>query len=391
MARVLQMMAVVGSILFCSAARAEAPESQLQALLEDFQAEYGFPGATAATVDRQGRIVSVATGLADAEAGIPMVPDSRMLAASIGKSFVAALVLSIEDDGVLRQSDTAALHIGDRDWFAQLPNHDTMTIGDLMRHAAGLPDHVHDDDFATAMRARVVAGSGALPPEDAIAFILDAAPLFPAGSGWSYSDTGYLLLGLVIEEVTGARYYDLVEERFLNPLSLDATSPSDNRQIAGLAVGYTLADNPFGFPPRTTNDAGQLVWDPAMEWTGGGLVSTSHDLALWGHALFGGTAMPEPYLERLLDGVPVSPDAPDVFYGAGVAIYTETPRGPVYGHGGWIPDYVSSLRHYLDHDVTVAFQINTDVGIADDSTDLVPALEAAIADLAIGLAGEGTE
>jgi D-alanyl-D-alanine carboxypeptidase len=122
-----------------------------------------------------------------------------------------------------------------------------------------------------------------------------------------------------------------------------------------------------------------------MERTGGGLVSTSADLATWGHALFGGAAMPVPYLDRLLDSVVI---APGTAYGAGVAIHTATPRGTVYGHGGWIPGYVSSLRHYADHGVTIAFQINTDIGIVDDSTDLVPALEAALADLVIKRAGE---
>ena len=58
---------------------------------------------------------------------------------------------------------------------------------------------------------------------------------------------------------------------------------------------------------------------------------------VWGHALFGGTALDAPYLDRLLDGVRVAPDAPGILYGAGVAIYADTPRGPVYGHGGWIP------------------------------------------------------
>ena len=57
-----------------------------------------------------------------------------------------------------------------------------------------------------------------------------------------------------------------------------------------------------------------------------------------------------------------------------MAIHADTPRGRVYGHGGWIPGYASSLRHYADHGVTVTFQINTDVGIVDDSTDLVPPL-----------------
>jgi len=81
--------------------------------------------------------------------------------------------------------------------------------------------------------------------------------------------------------------------------------------------------------------------------------------------------------------VPVAPDTPDILYGTGIAIYADTARGPVYDHGGWIPGYVSSLRHYADHGVTVAFQLNTDAGIMDDSTDLVPAMEAALADLAL--------
>ena len=66
-----------------------------------------------------------------------------------------------------------------------------------------------------------------------------------------------------------------------------------------------------------------------------------------------------------------------------VAIHRGGPLGPSYGHGGWIPGYCSSLRYYPELGLAVAFQINTDVGIADDSTDLVPALEAALADLAI--------
>jgi len=153
--------------------------------------------------------------------------------------------------------------------------------------------------------------------------------------------------------------------------------------IPGLAVGYTIAENPFGLPVRTADAEGRLVWDPGVEWTGGGLASTAGDLARWGHALLLGKALDTPYLDRLLDGVAVAQDRPDALYGAGIAIYTTTPRGRVYGHSGWIPAYVSSLRHYADHGVTVAFQVNSDAGVVDRSSDLMPALEAALADLAI--------
>ena len=376
--------AVAASLALAGPAFAEPQQDRLQGLLDSFRQDYGFPGATAAMALPDGSVVMAATGLADDEAGTPMTSDSRMLAASIGKGFVAMTALSLESDGVLSRSDLVSQHLGDRDWFTRLPNHATMTVGDLLRHTSGLPDHVHLQGFQSEMAARMVDGSAAFTPEEAIAFVLDADPLFPAGEAWAYSDTGYLLLGLVIEQAGGAAYYDLVAERFLVPLGLTATTPSDTPILPGLAAGYVGEDNPFGLPQRTMDDAGRLLWDPAMEWTGGGLVSTSRDLAVWGHALFAGAAMEEPYLDRLLDGVPVSSDAPGILYGAGVAIYADTPRGPVYGHGGWIPGYVSSLRHYADHGVTVAFQINTDVGIVDDSTDLVPALEAALADLAIG-------
>ncbi|MCF3595744.1 beta-lactamase family protein [Rhodobacteraceae bacterium LMO-12] len=358
--------------------------AQLEITLGDFQERYGFPGATTAIALPDGTVVVAAVGLADVEAGRPMTPETRMLAASIGKTFVAATVLALESDGRLAQPDLLADHFGDRPWFANLPNAEAMTVGHLLHHQSGLADHPHLSEFQAATAARIAEGGGAFTPEEILGFVTDHAPLFEAGTAWTYSDTGYILLGLLIEDVTGRSYYDVVQERFLGPLDLVDTIPSDRRAIPGLAVGYTIPGNPFGLPERTADAGGQLVWDPSVEWTGGGLASTSYDLALWGHLLFGGAAMEAPYLDRLLDGVPVSPAAPGILYGSGVAIYADTPRGPVYGHGGWIPAYVSSLRHYADHGVTIAFQINTDAGVVDDSTNLVPALEVALADLAIG-------
>jgi D-alanyl-D-alanine carboxypeptidase len=293
------------------------------------------------------------------------------------------MVLSLEGEGRFAQSDLVTRYLGDRAWYGGLPNAEKITIGHLLHHQAGLPDHPHLPTFQAAAAARIAAGGSAFTPEEIISFIATEKPLFEAGTAWAYSDTNYILLGLIIEKVTGRTYYDLVQETFLHPLALSRTFPSNRRDLPGLAVGYTSPGNPFRLPNRTADAAGHLVWDPAVEWTGGGLASTSRDLAVWGHHLFGGAAMTAPYLDKLLDGVPVSPETPTILYGAGVAIYANTPRGTVYGHGGWIPAYVSSLRHYADHGVTVAFQINTDTGITDDSSDLVPALEAALAELAI--------
>lgn len=355
--------------------------ARLQDALDGFRESHGFPGATAAIALPDGTIVTAATGLADVEAGRPMTPGTRMLAANIGKTFVAATVLSLETDGLLSRDDRLADHLGARPWFGALPNAPDITLRHLLHHSAGLPDHPHLPAFQQAAAARIAAGAPAFAPEELLGFVTGQDPLFPAGTGWAYSDTGYVLLGLVIEEVTGRDYYDVVRDRVLAPLGLSDTIPSDRPDLPGLAVGYTIPDNPFGLPVRTADARGRLVWDPGVEWTGGGFAATSADLARWGHALFGGQAMAAPYLDRLLDGVPV---APGIRYGAGVAIYDDTPLGPVYGHGGWIPAYVSSLRHYADHGITVAFQINSDAGVVDDSSDHVAVMEAALARLAIG-------
>jgi D-alanyl-D-alanine carboxypeptidase len=369
--------------LACLAVPVAAQEARLASVLEDFHARYGFPGATAAIALPDGRVVTAATGLADVEAGRAMTPVTPMLAASIGKSFVGTTVLALESEGRLSRNDLLSDHLGDRPWYEALPNSEAITIDHLLHHTSGLPDHVHLPEFQQAWEG-LVSGS-TFDVEDLIGFVTEREPLFEAGQAWAYSDTGYVLLGLVIEEVTGQGWHDAVRTRLLGPLDLSATVPSDRPDLPGLAVGYVDPHNPFGLPERTADGEGRLLWNPAVESAGGGFASTSTDLARWGHLLFGGEAMEPPYLDRLLDGVPVDAEAPGIRYGAGVAIYADTPRGPVYGHGGWIPAYVSSLRHYAAHGVTVAFQINTDVGIADDTTDLVPALEAALADLAITL------
>ncbi|WP_104018002.1 serine hydrolase domain-containing protein [Roseovarius nitratireducens] len=382
----LAKLATVLSLAVAGPALADGKTSlptRLADTLEGFRDRHGFPGATAAIVLPDGTVATAATGLADIEENRAMTPGTRMLAASIGKTFVAATILSLESEGLLSQSDLLAEFLGDRAWFADLPNVRTITIKHLLHHQSGLPDHTHLVEFQKAAAAQIASGVRAITPEELLAFVTGRRPLFKAGTSWAYSDTGYVLLGLVIEEVTGRRYYDVVGETFLTPLDLSDTIPADRPHLPGLAVGYTIPDNAYGLPVRTAEADGRLVWDPTVEWTGGGFVSTSSDLARWGHALFAGQAMKAPYLDRLLDGVPVSPATPDILYGAGVAISAQTPLGPVYGHGGWIPAYVSSLRHYADHRVTVAFQINSDAGVIDGGSDHVAELETALARLAI--------
>lgn len=353
-------------------------ENSLKAELNAIITEYNFPGMTAAIVDGE-RVQSAAVGFANAEAEQPMTENTKMLAASIGKTFVAATALKLDNEGILDIDDPISNWLSDEPWFGQLPNHNLITIRHLLQHTSGLSDHVHSPAFAEMGLERAAE----IGPEGLIALVLNDDPLFAPGESWSYTDTGYLVLGLVIERALDQSYDENVKSTFLESLNLDHTGPSDVTSINGLARGYVSPVSGLGLPPFTTNDEGEMVWDPSVEWTGGGLYSTSLDLARWGQAYLTGDLLGIETLNEMTDRVPASADDPSSYYGLGIAMRLDPNLGEVRGHRGWIPGYVSSLQHYPELGVTVAFQINTDIGIIDADTNVILDVEMRLLEVAV--------
>ena len=310
-----------------------------------------------------GALHAAATGWADREDATRMTPNTRMLGGSTGKSFAAAVVLVLAQEGRLDLDAPLARWLGDRPWFDRLPNADALTLRRLLRHRSGLRDHIDDPAFAAAMQAKMeTEGSGAaMAPEEVIQFVLDTEPLFQPGAGYHYADTNYILTGLTVEAVTDSPYYDVLRDRLLDPLDLARTDPANRPDLPGLAAGYIEGEAPFGLPPKVTRD-GTLVYNPATEWTGGGLVTNSQDLARWATALYEGAALPGDYRNALLDAVPKDSTqqaryGPDVRYGLGVTI-RRTALGTAYGHRGWTPGYLSVFEYYPRERLAVAVQVN---------------------------------
>jgi D-alanyl-D-alanine carboxypeptidase len=350
---------LLGALATCLTLAAPVLASDpVQDLLEVLRAEHGFPGASVAWVAPGGILETRVTGWSDPVAADPMTPTTRMLTASIGKTFVAAAVLSLRDEGLVDLDEPVADWLGDTEWFSRLPNHETLTLRHLLTHSGGLPDHVDLPEFQQMFLSTGPDDPPTLP-EALISLILDAPALFPAGQGWAYSDTGYLLAGMVIEAASGRPWTEVVRDRFLQPLELTQTEPSDRRRLDLLAVGHTGMAGPT---MRTLDTEGRLIFHPGTEGAGGGLVTTAADLARWGRLLWLGQAMAGPYLDDMLSGVATG--AAGRSYGLGVGIDRTGAAGNlVLGHGGWIPGYVGSLRYDPARDVAIAIQINTDVGM----------------------------
>jgi D-alanyl-D-alanine carboxypeptidase len=203
----------------------------------------------------------------------------------------------------------------------------------------------------------------ALPPEALVRFVIGAEPLFSPGTRYHYSDTNYILAGLVVEAVTDSAYYSILQRRILHPLNLALTAPADRPDLPGLAAGYIEGTSPVDLPlPPKVMRNGALVYNPATEWTGGGLVTNPQDLARWAKALYEGKALPGAYLSELLHSVPKDSTqqarfGSNVQYGLGVTIRT-TPLGTAYGHRGWTPGYLSIFEYYPEHEVAIAMQVN---------------------------------
>jgi D-alanyl-D-alanine carboxypeptidase len=325
--------------------------------IEAFRQANGVPGVTAGFVLPDGQRAAASAGVSCRSDGRPMEPDELMLSGSIGKTYVSAVLLQLVDGGRVELDRKIVHWFGSDEWFTRLPNAQDISLRMLMNHTSGIPRHIFTPDFQAAVAKQP---QKVWKPEELVSYVLDAEPLFPAGEGWSYADTNYILVGMIIERVTGRTYYEELSRRILVPLGLRDTTPSDRPDLPRLACGYTSETNPFSLPVEAAQ-RGHYAMNPQVEWTGGGLVNTPLDLARWAWLLYGGRVVQAATLRQLLDGVPMAPGS-DQQYGLGVMMRPSR-HGLVLGHSGWMPGYVSTMAYYPDWGLAVAVQMNTDVGV----------------------------
>ena len=351
---------VLSSLGFSQTANNRKPSSlrhTLQLKLEEWHAAGTFPGATLGVVLADGESFGLAVGLSDRELKTPMKPDNRMLAGSVGKTFAAATALQLVAEGKFGLDDKIEKYLGSEAWFARLPNAKEITVRELMNHTSGLVRYEFKDEFTRDLTANP---DKVWQPQELVSYLLDEKAPFEAGKGWDYSDTNYIVLGMIIEKVTGRKFYEEANRRLIKPLKLTDTIPQDGPRLKGVIQGYAGPNNPFGGQDAMIHD-GKLSINPQFEWTGGGYVSTSEDLARWAKMFYEGKAFPATLLPQVLNGVSAPMLGRETTYGLGVII-RKTSAGISYGHSGFFPGYMTDMMYFPDYKVAVAVQVNTSVG-----------------------------
>lgn len=329
---------------------------KLQNNLDDWHKNGKFAGATLGVCLADGNCFSLATGFSDSETKRKMKPSAIMCAGSVGKTFALATAIQLAGEKKINLDEKIEKYLGQEKWFSRLPNAKDITVRQLMNHTSGLVRYEFKDQFTKDLTANP---DKIWKPEELLSYLFDTKAAFEAGKGWDYSDTNFIVLGMVIEKVTGKKFYAEAAKRVLKPLKLKNTKPQDKREIKGLIQGYAGDENPFGGKDKMLEN-GKFIVNPQFEWTGGGFVSSSEDLARWAKLMYEGKAFDATLLPQVFEGVPAPMLGKNVKYGLGVII-RPTRLGLTYGHSGFFPGYMTDMMYFPDKKISVAVQANSSV------------------------------
>src|SRR5689334_10520535 len=330
---------------------------ELQKKLDEWHSAGKFPGATLGVALANGQSFGIAVGFSDRDTKTSLKPNDRMLAGSVGKTFAAATALQLVKEAKIKLDDKVEKYLGREPWFSRLPNANDITVRQLMNHTSGLVRYEFKEQFTKDLTANP---DKVWKPAELVAYLLDEKAPFEAGKGWDYSDTNYIVLGMIIEKVTGRKFYDEANRRLIKPLKLTDTIPQDGPRLKGVVQGYAGPNNPFGGTDAMIVN-GKFVINPQFEWTGGGYVSTAQDLARWAKMIYEGKAFSPDLLPQVVEGVLAPMLGRDTQYGL-ATIIRQTQFGPSYGHSGFFPGYLTDMTYFPQQKVAVAVQVNTSVG-----------------------------
>lgn len=314
---------------------AAAVRAGLRAALDQLVAD-GYPGVVAyGRVD--GQRWQLAVGVADRATGQPARPDDRFRVASNTKAFVSTVLLQLVGEHRLSLDDPV------EKWLPGMVrgsgnDGSKISIRQLLNHTSGIWDPTVERSF-WAPYLDQHDRDHIYPPRQVIAAAVAHAPDFAPGTSWGYSNTNYLLAGLVIEAVTGRDAVAEVGRRILIPLELSRTSfPVTDPDIHGRHLhGYDLVYRDM------------TRFSPSYDWTAGAIVSTTADLARFHEALFGGTLL-KPDQQRELETVLPMGD-PSSWYGLGVqriAVPCDSGPVPVWMTDGGGPGFTSTAVRSVD-------------------------------------------
>lgn len=287
-------------------------------------------------------LLSEGYGMADRMQNIPNTPQTRFRLADLTKQFTAMAILILASQGKLTVQDPICMYVTDcpAAWEA-------ITIHHLLTHTSGL------HDFLTMINYRSLRATSSTP-EQTMARFKDLPLDFPPGETHSYSNSGYIVLGYIIEQVSGLSYEDFLKQFIFEPLDLQNTGYDHNSN--GLAVGYAS---------RYTDRPADFI-DMSIPYAAGALYSTTEDLYTWDQALYTEKLVPRAYLDEMFAPhvfIPGSERWGGWYYGYGWSVGFDERGLAVTDHWGGIEGFSTNITRYPNERTTLIMLSNQQVPI----------------------------
>ena len=337
-----------------------ATADALQAALDDTRADGGFPGVIARVITADGTWTGT-SGTAGPDTDAAPTPTDYTRIGSVTKTLTATLILQLVGEGLISLDDPVSQYIPDS------PN-PTATIRQLADMTSGIPSYSTDENWQNQYFGDPQT---VYTPQQLLDIAKTLPVSFAPGEGWEYSNTNYVILGMIAEQLTGEPLAQLYQERIFDPVGMTSSSfPAESPAFpTPHLAGITEQGQPEGETAVATD------WNPSYTFSAGEVISTLDDLERWAHALFTGEGILTPELQQLRrDSILTSPPPNTATAGYGIGLGN---RDGWWGHTGEIPGYNTALFHNYDTETTVIVIVNSDIPMPSGSNP-APATQAAL-------------
>jgi D-alanyl-D-alanine carboxypeptidase len=351
MSRLINQCIGILILLMTVSCNITAQENKIDAYMQNLVKEKKIAGAAVAVLKNNQLLFNINYGWADAENNIEVTDTTAFNIMSVTKNFIAIAVMQLPDKNKI---DLAA---SIRKYISKLPQqYDSIKIYQLMNHSSGVPDYVHKTGYMLQAN-RTQTPMEILKP--VISDPLDFAP----GEKNEYSNSGYFLLGLLIEKVSGETLKKYLNENIFKPYGLNNTYLDDGSSIQK-TKGYTSIHGEL---------KKELPLNPSQYWAAGGIISTKDDLIKWNEAIMSGKVLPLNEINQMMQPTPLT-NGKLSDYGLGFELMN-TPEIKIAGNNGAGLGFNASDIHFLNDGLTIIILTNTSNGnsslIAKDIRDII--------------------
>ena len=310
-----------------SKGEAESLKSRAQGLVEA-----GYPAALAAVSDSKGESAGVAVGKGNLETGQAPPMDGEVRVGSASKTFVAVVVMQMVQEGKVGLDEPIETYLPGL-IRGEGVDGSKITVRQLLQHTSGLPEYT--DTYLSSRAAQSENMQHYVPPRDLLGTALGKPAAFEPGAQWKYTNTNYIVLGMLIERVSQRPVGEQIDERIVKKLGLSHTyfpAPGEEKIRGTHPQGYHLSAG------GKLEDITEM--DPAWAWAAGAMVSTPSELNTFFQAVFDGRLLTQASIDEMKKGVDVdSSELPGAVYGLGLIGRSLSCGGTAWGHGGDIAGY----------------------------------------------------